>query len=641
LCGSVSLVHSTFSGSTGNTARVRADNVADLAVFGCDLLGVLANNVAVWIDSACGTVRLDNNRSTLLSGSGHGVRFGAASTTKLVYGINEFALGVTGQAIYQDTNTPITIRTSTNFGINVRDYGAKGDGTTDDSAAFQTAINALSTVTDGGTIFVPDGHYKVANVQLKEGINLIGSGSGQYGFSGQGYGAIMSIPTTATSPLIMGVNVTAGGTGYSSAPTVGFTGGGGTGAKGTAYVSGGALTRIEVTDPGIGYTSDPTVTLTGGAGSGATTAVVRGDAVLFTSGTKLLAGNIRGITFRGAKWAGHSWAGVIIHDSFGFRILDCDFYDFDLQAIWMMAGQSMEVSHGKIFGATRTGVGVNFGYHIGSLQLDGTDTYVSNCEIGGYKSEDQVNLWNAAVQLGPRGGACDMSNIVAEGADVGVRIGSPNDALVNVRADINYGHGIYIDRWFTGVSPPSNTKLTACWGHRNSKYVTNTFDNFRIEDAKSIAGISLIGCKSTYAAADGYAHRYGYFLGNATGLIMNSCTDNGALTRWIERNSGTAVGIGELPGDLVLPATGSTTFSVAQRRFVRVNNSTPTLIASMTGGIHGQVVYIQVLDSGNTTIGGASNSADQIHTRSGTALTTIAYGVYPFVCIYGTWYQCG
>ena len=68
---------------------------------------------------------------------------------------------------------------------------------------------------------------------------------------------------------VTGIQVTAGGTGYSSAPTVVLTGGGGSGATATAAVSGGAVTGITVTAGGSSYTSMPVVSFTGGGGSGA------------------------------------------------------------------------------------------------------------------------------------------------------------------------------------------------------------------------------------------------------------------------------------------------------------------------------------------------------------------------------------
>ncbi len=69
---------------------------------------------------------------------------------------------------------------------------------------------------------------------------------------------------------IIYLSLTNGGTGYTSAPTVTISGGGGSGARGVAYVSGGSVYALGVTYHGTGYTSAPTVTLTGGGGSGAT-----------------------------------------------------------------------------------------------------------------------------------------------------------------------------------------------------------------------------------------------------------------------------------------------------------------------------------------------------------------------------------
>lgn len=69
---------------------------------------------------------------------------------------------------------------------------------------------------------------------------------------------------------LQSIAVTAGGSGYTSAPTVTISGGGGSGALATATVSGGAVTKISVLYKGFGYTSAPTVTISGGGGSGAT-----------------------------------------------------------------------------------------------------------------------------------------------------------------------------------------------------------------------------------------------------------------------------------------------------------------------------------------------------------------------------------
>lgn len=45
--------------------------------------------------------------------------------------------------------------------LNVKDFGAKGDGITDDSAAFQAAVDQAATTTPNGVIYVPHGKYRL------------------------------------------------------------------------------------------------------------------------------------------------------------------------------------------------------------------------------------------------------------------------------------------------------------------------------------------------------------------------------------------------------------------------------------------------------------------------------------------------
>jgi len=67
---------------------------------------------------------------------------------------------------------------------------------------------------------------------------------------------------------VNGINITSPGSGYSSAPLVGITGGGGAGAAATANISG--VTALNLTIGGTGYTTTPLVTIAGGGGTGAT-----------------------------------------------------------------------------------------------------------------------------------------------------------------------------------------------------------------------------------------------------------------------------------------------------------------------------------------------------------------------------------
>ena len=94
-------------------------------------------------------------------------------------------------------------------------------------------------------------------------------------------GATMSwVDTGVTS-----VSVTSGGSGYTSAPAVSFSGGSCGAVAGTATVSGGVVTAVNLTNQGLGCLTAPTVVLTGGGGSGATAAAAIWTAGSTTGGT--------------------------------------------------------------------------------------------------------------------------------------------------------------------------------------------------------------------------------------------------------------------------------------------------------------------------------------------------------------------
>ena len=70
---------------------------------------------------------------------------------------------------------------------------------------------------------------------------------------------------------VRSVQVGSGGASYTSAPSVAFSGGGGSSAAATATInSDGEVNGIAVTNNGTGYTGTPTVAISGGGGSGAT-----------------------------------------------------------------------------------------------------------------------------------------------------------------------------------------------------------------------------------------------------------------------------------------------------------------------------------------------------------------------------------
>ena len=80
------------------------------------------------------------------------------------------------------------------------------------------------------------------------------------------YGSGATATAVLSGTNVGSITVTAGGRGYTSAPTVTISGGGGSGATATAVLSGTNVGSITVTDGGSGYTSAPTVIIAG-AGS--------------------------------------------------------------------------------------------------------------------------------------------------------------------------------------------------------------------------------------------------------------------------------------------------------------------------------------------------------------------------------------
>jgi len=90
---------------------------------------------------------------------------------------------------------------------------------------------------------------------------------------------------------IIEISVAGKGADYTEAPKVLITGGGGSGAKATAYVSNGKVTGIKLTEHGSGYTSTPTVSLVGG--NGTSPSVARAVAVLGNGKTRSINVNMK------------------------------------------------------------------------------------------------------------------------------------------------------------------------------------------------------------------------------------------------------------------------------------------------------------------------------------------------------------
>jgi hypothetical protein len=110
---------------------------------------------------------------------------------------------------------------------------------------------------------------------------------------------------------VNGVSISSGGGLYTSAPSIVFIGGGGSGAAAVPIMLGSAVVGVTVTTPGSGYSTAPTVTFTGGgvAGPSAVTVTLNTDGAHGDVASVAAAINAANIPL--VRAAVHSWGGVV------------------------------------------------------------------------------------------------------------------------------------------------------------------------------------------------------------------------------------------------------------------------------------------------------------------------------------------
>ena len=177
--------------------------------------------------------------------------------------------------------------------------GDEADGTSEDGiSTLLGSSQTLTLVGTGATATAEIGFNTEGSIRL---ISLSNRGGGYtavptIGVSSAPVGGVTGI---LTATMISGINVcnlnisdnqksvqqvviTNPGAGYTVAPVLQVTGGGGSGAAGTVFIGDGAVGIVTLTDAGSGYTTAPTVTITG-PGAGGTTATA--EAVVSSAGT--------------------------------------------------------------------------------------------------------------------------------------------------------------------------------------------------------------------------------------------------------------------------------------------------------------------------------------------------------------------
>ena len=160
---------------------------------------------------------------------------------------------------------------------------------------------------DGGVTIAQVG---TAIITVNAG-NASALGTGQVRLTNAANSRLSLTANTTVDSLTSGIHAIAtftGGTGGTNGThDLVFTGGGGSGATGTATIAGGVITAVSITNLGTNYTSAPTITLPAGAG-GSTGTVTSS---FGSSSVNLNPSTARTLTIAGTNASPATYAGVI------------------------------------------------------------------------------------------------------------------------------------------------------------------------------------------------------------------------------------------------------------------------------------------------------------------------------------------
>jgi len=176
-------------------------------------------------------------------------------------------------------------------------------------------LNGLNTYSGGTTVAGTSASFTVQSG------SATGLGTGQTRLTNSTNSKVGLSADTTIESLTSGISELsfgAGTGGTNGTQALVFSGGGGTGAAGTATISGGIVTAVTITDYGQGYTSAPTISITNGGTNTASTAFGSSS---FALGTKTL--TLAGTNASPATYAGiiSGTGGSLIKNGSGTQIL--------------------------------------------------------------------------------------------------------------------------------------------------------------------------------------------------------------------------------------------------------------------------------------------------------------------------------
>ena len=169
------VIHNVRGGTSFDTSAIKIENSATAAADGAPDGGIVAgnsfhdfagtgNNSAVWIANTGQNAYIADNHYSYCGANV--LNQGSNNTVYSSAGVTTYTQGSTGS----DTRT-VTARLQDY--VSVKDFGAVGDGSTDDLNAFNEAIAA-----NVGAIYVPKGTYKISGTLTcaDKNLKLVGAG---------------------------------------------------------------------------------------------------------------------------------------------------------------------------------------------------------------------------------------------------------------------------------------------------------------------------------------------------------------------------------------------------------------------------------------------------------------------------------
>jgi hypothetical protein len=180
--------------------------VSARAVLGVATAAAAKNASVIIADS--GTVPTTATRLGAGARSMVGVTAGGRCTRLATPAPADYLVGVVDEAGELTIQVHCELETSISRMFNVRDFGARGDGRTDDLPAFCAAIAAMGDrfIPDGGVLYVPPGRYKMSGpLHISQSIRLQGAhGGGWYA------GSVLEFPSGSGGVVVEYSQTTSG-----------------------------------------------------------------------------------------------------------------------------------------------------------------------------------------------------------------------------------------------------------------------------------------------------------------------------------------------------------------------------------------------------------------------------------------------